>query len=52
MRACKVSNETQEHVLSECEALHQDDTTTAHIWDLRTDSTSTLKVVSKKVETS
>ena len=52
MRACKVSNETQEHVLSECEALHQDDTTKVHLWDLRTDSTSTLKVVSKKVETS
>ena len=51
-RACKVRNETLENVLSECEALHQDDSTTAHIWDLRTDSTSTLKVVSKKVETS
>ena len=52
MRACKVSNETQEYVLSECEALHYDDTTNVHLWDLRTDSTSTLKVVSKNVETS
>ena len=48
MRACKVNNETQEHLLSECETLHQDDTTKVHLWDFRTDSTSTLKVVSKK----
>ena len=49
-RACEKSNETQEHVLNECQSIHQDDSSKVKESELTSNDTETLKRVSKKVE--
>ena len=49
-RACAKSNETQEHVLSECQSIHQDDSSKVEETELTSDDTEALKRVSQKIE--
>ena len=49
-RACAKSDETQEHVLSECQSIHQDDSSKVEETELTSDDTEALKRVSQKIE--
>ena len=49
-RACKVSDETQAHVLKECQAIHHNDSLKVNKEDLSTKDIKTLKQVSSKIE--
>ena len=49
-RACAKSAETQEHILSECQNIHQDDSSKVEETELTSDDTEALKRVSKKIE--
>ena len=49
-RACKVTNETQEHVLNECQILHPNETTKVSNQELAMEDPEVLINVSKKIE--
>ena len=49
-RACNEKDETQEHVLSECPAIHVDTSLKVSNMEVEADDVETLKLVSTKVE--
>ena len=49
-RACSLHLETQEHILSECPAIHIDATLKVNQVDLSTENVETLKQVCQKIE--
>ena len=49
-RACKVSNETQEHVLNECQILHTNDMLKVSSREIAAEDLETLREASGKIE--
>ena len=48
-RACKMTEETQDHILNECHILHQDKSTKVSLEDLKTEETEQLKKTSQRI---